>query len=108
MSDLLERAARAISDKWMEKVDDSTVRIGPPVIARTALLAALDLEDDKLTERIAKRIYIGRNYGKDDRVTALKWSDPRMREAYRADAHNAILALRSIVNDGTPEADGGS
>jgi len=46
--DPMEAAAKAIADKWLEKVDDHTVRVGPPVIARAALLAFLDPEDDDL------------------------------------------------------------
>lgn len=50
---MVERAAAAIADKWLEKVDDIHVRIGPPVIARAALLAALDPEDESLVLEVA-------------------------------------------------------
>ena len=105
MSEIVDRAAKALWEVWerspWEKRRDVMKEETRKEI-RAALLAALDPEDDKLTERIAKRIYLGRNYGEDHKVMGVKWADPRMREAYRADAHNALLALRSIVNDTLP------
>jgi len=88
MSDMLERAAKAIADKWLEKVDDSTVRVGPPVIARAALLAALDPHDSDL-----QNIILG----------AMGFYAPAKNEfgpMARVQAHDAIAALRSAASQG--------
>jgi hypothetical protein len=85
MSDMVARAAKAIADKWLEKVDDSTVRIGPPVIARAALLAALDdVADTRMVTELGLAL---------DRDIAFQIGEP----TGFADGHREALARTAIA-----------
>lgn len=104
-SEMVSRAAAAIADKWLEKVDDTTVRIGPPVMARAALLAALDPEDEALVEIAAKAIFTEAHVRgiAGGNVIALPW-EPQIEEIkreYRDFGRAAIVALRAMSQGGT-------
>lgn len=99
MSDMLERAAKAIADKWLEKVDDATVRIGPPVIARAALLAALDPEDEALVEEIARATYlVGRDW---DTPYSFDTAPGYAQDAQRDIARTAIATVKHMAQGET-------
>ena len=100
MNDMIERAAKAIADKWLEKADDATARVGPPVIARAALLAALDPEDEELAWLAGKALYnsaadrAGR-YRPDIDMRPFEQQSDDMQRAWKQDGAAVIAALKA-------------
>ncbi|MGE0830998.1 MAG: hypothetical protein AB7O04_16815 [Hyphomonadaceae bacterium] len=98
MSDAAKIIATAILERWMQKIDNEMVLVGPPVLAKSIISALSSAgfaivpreATESMVERGAKRICVSRHAGYDG-VAAFAYLGDR--EKFRAEAQAAWTAM---------------
>lgn len=108
MSEMLERAARAA---WLVGRDwntpdsfDAAPDYAKDVqrdVARAALLAALDPEDEALCEKLARALFAQETRAMDGWTWEKECGDGELRKYWLASARVALLTLRQAAQGGT-------